>query len=376
MDRRLTAQAALAFLLANLRYWTCVAPLVRDQLRRWRTRTQAIGDPVLRALAEQKLAEEGFNAELAAMLATLAPRTQRARAVEAIVALEVLYDYLDGLTESPSSESPQDGRRLFCAFTDAVAPTQQPIGDYYRHHPRSQDGGYLQGLVDAAQSAVAALPASATVADVLRRSAQRGVEAQLHIHAVGMAGSGQLEGWAIRYAATTSLHWQEYLAGAACSVLAVHALVAAAADPRTTREQALSLDRIYLSISVLPTVLDSVVDYERDARAGMPGYVQHYSDRAMLAGRLEGVIEDVVARARSAPHGAHHIMAMAGVVAYYLSAPTAASAFARPVSERMRASQLRPLITPILAMLRAWRAAKRLRAGLSGKRAERTCRRT
>jgi tetraprenyl-beta-curcumene synthase len=376
IDRGLTARATLAFLLANVRYWTCVAPLVREQLRRWRMCAQAIGDPLLRALAEHKLAEEGFNAELAAMLATLAPRAKRARTVEAIVALEVLYDYLDGLTESPSSESPQDGRRLFCAFTDAVAPAQQPIGDYYRHHPRSQDGGYLQALVDAARSAVAALPTSATVADVLRCSAQRGVEAQLRIHAVGMAGSGQLEGWARRHAAATSLDWQEYLAGAACSVLAVHALVAAAADPRTTREQALLLDRLYLSISVLPTVLDSVVDYERDAQTGMPGYVQHYSDRAMLAGRLEGVIDDVLARARGAPHGAHHVMTMAGVVAYYLSAPTAASAFARPVSERMRASRLRPLIAPILAMLRAWRAAKRLRTDLSGKRTERICRRT
>jgi hypothetical protein len=223
---------------------------------------------------------------------------------------------------------------------------------------------------------VAALPASATVADVLRCSAQRGVEAQLRIHAVGRADNGQLEGWARRHAAATSLDWQEYLAGAACSVLAVHALVAGAANPRTTREQALLLDRIYLSISVLPTVLDSVVDYERDAQAGIAGYVQHYSDRAMLAGRLEGVIEDVVARARGAPDGAHHIMAMAGVIAYYLSAPTAASAFAQPVSERMRASQLRPLIAPILVMLRVWRAVKRLRAGLLGEPTKRICRRT
>ena len=123
---------------------------------------------------------------------------------------------------------------------------------------------------------------------------------------------------------------------------------------------------------MLPTVLDSVIDYERDAQAGIPGYVQHYSDRAMLAGRLESVIDDVLARARGAPHDAHHIMTMAGVVAYYLSAPTAASAFARPISKRMRTTQLRPLIEPILAMLRAWRAAKRLRARLSGEPAERT----
>jgi tetraprenyl-beta-curcumene synthase len=363
----LAARAGLAFVLVNVRYWTGVAPLVREQLRRWRTRAQAIEDPILRALAMHKLDEEGFNAELAAMLATLAPRAQRPRAVHAIVALEVMYDYLDGLTESPSPEAPQDGRRLFSAFTDAVAPAERATGDYYRHHPRWQDDGYLQELVNAARLALAALPASATLADVMRQSAVRGAEAQLRIHAACVSGNGQLEQWARRQAAQTSLEWQEFLAGAACSVLAVHALVVAAADRHSTHEQAVVLDRIYLSISALPTVLDSVIDYERDAESGRPGYVQHYDDRAVLAGRLAGVIDDVMARARGTPNGAHHVMTMAGVVAYYLSAPSATSAFARPVSEHMR-DQLRPLLAPILAMLRAWRAAKRARGRVLGDR--------
>jgi tetraprenyl-beta-curcumene synthase len=361
----LAARAWLAFALVNLRYWSSVARPVRAQLRRWRVCAEAIEDPVLRKLALQKLSEEGFNAELAAMLATLAPRTQRRWAVEAIVALEVLYDYLDGLTEAPARERPQDGRRLFAAFTDAVAPWRETAGNYYAHHSRSRDCGYMCELVGAARRALARLPANAAVAEVLQRSAQRGAEAQLRIHAAYAAGNGQLERWAKRHASGTSLHWQEFLAGAACSVLAVHALVAAAADRSTTREQAIALDRIYLSISVLPTVLDSVVDYESDLRAGCPGYVRHYEDRTMLSRRLAGVIADVLARARGTPNGAHHVMTMTGVVAYYLSAPTAASAFARPVAEHAR-RQLRPLIAPMLAMLRSWRALKRWRTRVSG----------
>jgi tetraprenyl-beta-curcumene synthase len=360
IDARLAAHAGRALLVANLRYWSSVAQLVSQQLGRWRGRAQEIGDPTLRRLASQKLAEEGFNAEVAAMLATLAPRAHRGDAVTAVVALEVLYDYLDGLTESPSHESPDDGYRLFAAFTDAVTPLLEPCGDYYRYHPHSDDGGYLDELVATVRTALAKLPSAQRFTDILQRSATRGAEAQLRIHAATLSGPGQLERWAKLNAAGTPLQWREFLAGAACSVLAVHALVTAAADARTTRDEALEIDRIYLSISVLPTILDSLIDYELDLRAGQPGYVQYYDDRDVLAARLVSVIDDAVGHARRAPHGAHHVMNLVGVVAYYTSAPTAKNAFARPVTERV-VHQLRPLIGPTLAVMHTWRGVKSVR---------------
>src|SRR5665213_1532472 len=131
-DRRLIARAALALLLANMRYWTTVAPLVRTQLARWERRAQAIGDPFLRTLAISKLEEERFNVEVAATLATLAPRAQRAGTTEAIVALQVMYDYLDLLSEQPLGDPRSDGNRLFAAFTDALCLEHEPGGDYYR----------------------------------------------------------------------------------------------------------------------------------------------------------------------------------------------------------------------------------------------------
>jgi tetraprenyl-beta-curcumene synthase len=359
MDARLATRSGIALVLANARYWSSVAPLVRRQLSRWHSRAQAIGDPVLRTLALHKLGEEGFNAEVAAMLATLAPSAHRRDAVDAIVALEVLYDYLDGLTESPSHESPDDGERLFKAFTEAVAPAVVPHGDYYRYHPQSEDGGYLDELVATVRFALTRLPSTAKFADILQRSAVRGSEAQLRIHAASLSGPGQLERWAKLNAVGTPLQWREFLAGAACSVLAVHALIAAGADKRTTYGQALEIDRIYLSISVLPTILDSLIDYERDLSSGRPGYVQYYDDRDVLAGRLLSVIDDAVSHARRAPHGAHHVMTLVGVVAYYTSAPTAKNEFARPVTERV-VRQLRPLIGPTLGVMHTWRTMKRM----------------
>lgn len=364
VGRRLALRAGVTLVLINARYWSNVAPLARQQMRRWRDRALAIDDPLLRTLALAKLDEEGFNAEAAAMLATLAPRRHRRQTVEAIVAAEILYDYLDGLTESPASEAPGDGERLFTAFTDAVTPWAEAGGDYYRDHSRSEEV-YLGELVACVRLGFGGLPASARVAGTLARSAARGARAQLHIHASGPAQSERLQCWAEREAAGTSLGWREFLAGSACSVLAVHALIAAASDHRTTHEQALEIDRIYLLISVLPTILDSLIDHEQDAQAGLPGYVRHYGDRDVLASRLADVIEDAVRHSRQATHGARHVMTLVGVVAYYASAPTADSELARPIIEHIGA-RLQPLFAPSLWLMRGWRAVKRLRTQRRG----------
>src|SRR4029077_4164601 len=245
-DRWFVLRAGAALMLANSRYWLTIAPLVRTQLHRWEQHALAIHDPILRALALAKLREESFNAEGAAMLATHAPRAHRASVVEAIIALEILYDYLDGLNETSSHEALRDGHHLFGAFTDTVAPSVEPDRDYYRYHPRSEDGGYVKDLVATVRTALARLPATVAIAEVARKSAIRGAEAQTRAHATPHVGTAQLERWAARKAQGTTLQWREFLAGAAASVLAVHALISAAADYRTTCEQAAAIDTAYL----------------------------------------------------------------------------------------------------------------------------------
>jgi tetraprenyl-beta-curcumene synthase len=362
-DRRLVARAGVALGTANARYWLTVAPLVRTQLHRWEQRAHAIRDPVLQALALDKLCEEGFTAEVAAMLATIAPLAHRASTVEAIVALEVLYDYLDGLTESPSGEALRDGFHLFRAFRDAVNPSAEPEENYYRYHPQSSDGGYLEELVAAVRVALARLPAATMIFEAAQRAAARGAEAQVRAHSVSRIGTAQLEHWATREAASTALQWREFLAGAASSVLTVHALIAAAADRRTTREQAVEIDAVYLSICVLSTMLDSLIDHQHDTNTGQPGYIKYYEDLDLLARQLASVARHAATRARALPNGAHHVMLLVGVVAYYISAPTARSEFARPVAAHI-SNELQPLIKPTLAILRAWRLAKRMRVFL------------
>jgi tetraprenyl-beta-curcumene synthase len=353
------ARASLALALANARYWSSVAPLVRAHLHRWEQRACAIPDPVLRQVALENLHAERFNAEVAAMLATPVAGSHRASAVEAIVALEIMYDYLDGLIELPMTNPLEGGRCLSRAFTDALDPHAEPGEAYYSRYPHSDDGGYLEALLATVRVALARLPAAAAIREIAQKSAARCAEAQVRVHAVPRMGAAQLEEWAKGEAAGTALQWREFLAGAAASVLAVHALIAAAGDDRTTGAKAAKIDETYLAISALSTMLDSVVDYEHDIGAGEPWYVRHFEDRALFAGAVVDTAEHAATQARALPNGAHHVMLLVAVVAYYTSAPTARGEFARPVIVHIH-QELQPLITPTLAVMRVWRGAKQL----------------
>jgi tetraprenyl-beta-curcumene synthase len=359
LDRPLAARAGVALVRANIRYWSSAAPEVHRQLARWRRRALAIEDLTLRSLALEKLARESFNAEVAATLATLVPREQQRAVVEALVALEVLFDFLDGLTEAPASAAGADGERLSKAFTDAVNPTAEDCDDYYAFHPQGNDGGYLRELVTTVRAAIATLPSAARLADLLIAAAQRSADAQLQIHAAAATGHSELERWAREQAVESPQQWRELLAGAASSVLSVHALIAAAADTRSTHEQGRQIDQAYLWISALPTILDSLVDHELDARSGHAGYVALYEDSEELAAQLSDAARTAIRHARTAPNAPHHVMTLVGVVAYYCSAPSASGAFARSATAPLM-RQLRPLIGPTLAVMRLWRLTKRI----------------
>jgi hypothetical protein len=142
----------------------------------------------------------------------------------------------------------------------------------------------------------------------------------------------------------------------------LHALITATGDPHTSQEQAFAVDELYLSVCAVTTLLDGLVDYEQDMQnMGHPGYVRYYEDHDALAQGLRSVIHRAASIGRDIPNGAYHLMTLVGVVAYYLSAPSASSEYARDVTEQIR-RELKPLITPPLAVMRAWRIAKRARA--------------
>ncbi|MBS1869486.1 MAG: DUF2600 family protein [Actinobacteria bacterium] len=355
-----SAAAKLALLRANVRYWPSVFPGVRRELAKWDRRAQEIPDATLREQAVAKLREERFNTEVAATLATRVPRARRRTAVAAIVALEVMYDYLDGLTEQPARRPLANGRQLYRAFADATACCG-PLADYYRHHPQHDDGGYLAALVTTCRYAMWSLPAAQVVAPAIAEVLARCGEAQTRTHAVAQLGAGQLRAWASAQPEAGAMRWLEVAAAAAASVLAAHALIALAADPAASSALAVRVADAYLATCALTTLLDSLIDADADARDGGHAFLGYYAADAEVAQRLARLARDAVAAASLLPGAGHHLTIVVGAVAFYLSAIEPGNARARGLTAPM-ARELRPLLAPPLVIFGVWRRVKRRRA--------------
>jgi tetraprenyl-beta-curcumene synthase len=342
--------AGRALVIANGRYWSSVAPLVRAQRQRWERRAQAMPDGRERELASAKLREEFFNAEVAATLATLATRRHRHAAVEAIVALEVLYDYLDGLSEGLLEDPLGDGAHIYAPLLRAVGKGARTEG--------SQDS-YTEELAETAREALSRLPRWQAVREVAETSAAMCAQAQVHIHAIPALGTHRAQQWAQARAGETGLGWRETLAGGASSVLAVHALIAAAADERTTRAHARAIAQAYLRIGVAITLLDSLVDHEADLAAGEAGFIKLYEEPDVLAPLLSEIVGEAAAQTRELPCGAHHVMTLIGAVAYWTTAPGATAPLVVPVARRLR-RELGPTMLATVALMQAWRCGRRV----------------
>jgi len=349
MKRLTSVRTALALAAVSARYRLTVADVVRSELAHWRRRAEQIDDPQLRALALAKLRDEGFNAAAAAMLATLTPRGRRHEAVRAIVALEVLFDYLDGQTEMPVEGDPIGQRRAqFAPLIGAIPQLDDPAEE------RSPEGehSYEWELSRVARSAIARLEPRARTLARMHGACVRGAEAQVHLHSLDDLGTAQIERWATSGCKGSGLGWREYLAGAAASILSVHAIIATCEGDQGPA----AVDDAYLHMGALATLLDGIVDHFEDTPAGMRRPVELFAE-----GELEQALENVVSRALSRAleleAGATHGAVLAGLMAYYTTAPGARSPFAHPLIETVRS--VHPgLLTPASLVLGAWRAIR------------------
>lgn len=361
---RLMWRAGGAFLRANARYWTGVASVARGELRRWRQRAERIEHDELRELALAKLRDEGFNAQAAAVLATGVRRRElRGRVTRALVALTVLYDFLDGVTESPWVVGDPDpvgtGLDVSRALSEAVTVIAAPAGGYYRRLAEvGDDGGYMRELVDAVRGELARLPGSAPVAEALQAGGLRCAEAQVRAHAFAVLGGEQAIEWAAGRGSAVEMQARDYLAGAASSVLALHALVARSATEKLTAREGVEIDRLYLLIAVLPTLLDSVVD--RVGERGGGEFLAYYEDQFDVAKTVSDVVDEVFTRTQRFADGGQHLMIAAGIVGYYTSHPGAHAEFARPVVRAAR-NGLGALSWAVLAVVYGWRGIRSLR---------------
>ncbi|HEU0317893.1 MAG TPA: DUF2600 family protein [Solirubrobacteraceae bacterium] len=291
-------------------------PSVRRQLRGWRERAVAIPDPELRAAALGALDEKGSNVEATAVFAILAPRPNRPAALRAMVALQTAIDYLDSVEE---------------------------IGI-------EGDGAYLEALFAASRENLASLPAADAVEAALERAVARCEEGQRHTHAAAGTDGASLRAWAEGLGAPPVYRWWEVAAGASSSV-AAHALIAVAADSRSTTADAAAVDAAYFpSVGALTVLLDDLVDRDEDAAGGAHNYLAYYGTGEVAArlGLLAELARTGLAELR---HTSRHAAILAGVSGFYLSGPAPRGDEAREIRTRLFAAS-GPATRPITAAVR------------------------
>lgn len=322
---------------AFVRYRRAVLPLVRREMQGWRADAASIPDPILRGHALGALTDKAANVEATAVMAVLAPRRSRRRVIRASTALQVAVDYLDSLGEEPGPDPLRAGLDLHGALAAALEPGGGP-GSWYANHPQSEDGGYLERLIATCRDSAARLPSAEAVLPPARRAAVRCGEGQAHTHATAVGSTRPLRGWATELAAPSGYEWWEVAAGASSSV-AAHALLALAGSPGTTDAQAEKVDAAYFpSIGALTVLLDDLVDREDDSATGQHNYLRYYPSDAVAAERLEAIVADARESIAHLPRSSLHRAIVAGILAFYLSAPDAAGNGAGAVRERLLAS--------------------------------------
>lgn len=338
----------LRIIIELVKYEAIIVSQTRREIRKWTAAAAAIPDPLLRETATCAIAVDASNAEAAAAFAVMAPRSLIRLAVELLVAYQILLDYVDALGERICSDRMLRGLTIGMALTAAFARPSTPLA----LDPLGDDGGYLVALVAVCRSRLWQLPSAAAVEHQAEIAAKRCAQALAYTHTAARRGAGELRKWTATQPATSGYTWWEIAAGGN-SNLAILALLAAAADPGTTSDDAMAVAAAYWPhVCVMSTLLDSLVDYERDAMTDNFSFVSHYPDRAALR---EGVLRSTARSlaANAALRRRHiHTMIVCGVAGYYAAVATPGSLAARVAPSLLEA--LGPSATPIVRALR-WR---------------------
>jgi tetraprenyl-beta-curcumene synthase len=340
------------FIAAASRYWIAIYPVIRGELRQWRARAAAIPDPTLRKLAFEAHGAKRGNLEGAAAFAVFVQRKYTAPLTRAVVAFQGAYDYVDVLSEQFSEDTVASGYRLHLALVAALRPGGRRI-DGYAHHPVNDDAGYLQAFIEACRGIVDRLPSyRATAAYAIEGARRIAMYQGLNNWGLG-GGPEEYARWATEETpAASGLRWWE-TGAAAGSSLSIFAALAAATDALVGVPQAAAIDAAYFPwIGALHTLLDSLVDYPADVRAGHHTLVGHYEGAQETASRMLQIAIASMSRAGTLPHGRAHQMLLAAMSCFYLVAPEASLEHAAPARTQVIAA-LEDLAGLTMAIMRA-----------------------
>jgi tetraprenyl-beta-curcumene synthase len=328
---------------------------VSKEIRRWRAYAQTIPDETIRRDAIYVLEHKRTHIHGAALFWTL-PRKRNRSLLRLLVAYELIWDFLDNLSERAAAHGQTDGRQLHLAIAEAI-DSSTPISDHYLQHPWHEDGGYLCTLVETCRQGCCSLSSYPLVRELVLGEAQRAQVLALNHHPDPARREQALEQWAARERpGERQTSWWE-LSAAASAPLTIYALLALAAEPHCTQSEIARTYAAYCPwLSAATTMLDSYVDQVEDIDNGDHSYVAHYPDPGSAMRGIRALVRTSVAEARSLPGGHKHTVVAAAMIAMYLSKDTARTPQLRAGTWTFihAGGSLTRLLLPIL---RAWRIA-------------------
>jgi tetraprenyl-beta-curcumene synthase len=289
------------------------------------------------------------------------PRARSLSLLRLLVTYQVLWDYLDSISEYEATAGKASTRQLHLALVDALDPCR-PISDYHHHRPGQNDGGYLFALVQACRECCLRLPSFQRVRPLLVREASR-VEVQAINHDPDADGrEAALREWVTReFPSGQEVQWFE-LAAAAGANVAIYALLALAAEPACEEREIARVYRAYFPwAGALATMLDSCVDEIEDLTAGEQCYVAYYPSSELAAERIVRLLQRCLYEVSGLKSSKRHTLLVGCMVAMYLSKDSARTRHTHEMTKRLISAggSLTKILLPIL---RAWRVIYRQRS--------------
>ena len=323
------------------------------EIRHWRKQALRIPDKRIREDALYALSHKRTHADGAALFWTV-PRKRSPNLLRLLVAYEIIWDFLDNLSERAAAEGHTDGYHLHLAIAEAIDPNG-PISDYYHGSYFRDDGGYLHTLVQACREGCKYLPSYHRVRQLAIAEAHRAQVLSINHDPDAARQATALKEWVT--AECPDIHDMEWweLSGAASAPLTIHALLALATEPTFTVCDIAQIRAAYNPwLSAATTMLDSYVDQVEDRRNKDHSYIAHYPDSASATLGIRRLVWQAAHEARSLRNGTKHAIIAASMTAMYLSKDSAWTPELRATTKNLldAGGSLTRLLLPVL---RVWR---------------------